>query len=608
MDFETTYHKGVRGASELGPMAYAMHPDTEVIVASVDTGDEIIVEEPHNIDWEALCQPGDEWVSHNRTFDAAIYHRVKYDAFIGCSDPLPKPLPDPPRWNCSADLGAYLGIKRSLPACAHYLLGEGDGDEKAAKKTRDKLNRKDLAWIKANMWEELLEYAGEDAYLTREIWVQHGAQMSEHERWLSEYTTKACLRGVGIDVDFVAHHLHRMKKVVFDLEQRIPWLHLTDTKGKYYTAQSRHGLLKHCNNVGIKPPPTTRKDDPKFDAWVDEVGEEADFAKALQQVRSANKVLNEFLAISKRIDVPSYQPWIMPYALKYRGAHHGRWSGDGGWNMQNPARDARFDVKIRHVFVPRYDDTVFVVSDLSQIEARVLLWEVGDEVQLEMIRRGMDVYETHARTSMGYNSPAPLKDVNPEMRRFAKARVLGLGYGAKWKTFVTMAHTYAGLELTPRESKIQVADYAKKNPAIPRYWKSCMNRVIRESKANGGDYFEELPSGEFLNYRNVRKEKRGWAADFQLGSHYRHIHGGLLTENRISGIARDVMGYSMRLIEENPETPVMWTMHDEVICEVPRSKADEYRLEIEQKLKTQPSWAAGLPVDCDSMILERYDK
>ena len=593
VDFESTYEKGVRGASELGPMPYAMHPDTDVFLASIDTGDETIVDHPENIDWSEFTQEGDEWVSHNRTFDMSLYHRVTYQGYTA----------RPEKWHCSADLTAYLGVTRGLDSAVKYLL-----DEEISKDVRKLFNcrtRKQI--MEREEWPEILKYAADDAYYTRELWVRYGDQMPEHERWLSEYTTKSCLRGVGIDIDFVEEKITIMKRVEHDLIKRMPWVGEPNKQGKPYTPASRHGLIAHCKEVGIEAPPTTAKGSPKFDAWVAANGDKADFALALGEYRSAHKLLGDLIKVRERVEVESYDDCVMPFGMKYRGAHTGRWSGDSGFNMQNPSRDAKFGIKIRNIFIPRFDDTVFVACDLSQIEARVLLWEAKDEPQLELIRGGMDLYEAHARLTMGYDDPRPMSVGDPEGRRYAKMRVLGLGYSAGGKTFKIYAWSVGGMDLTLQQANKEVKLYRKKNPLIVRYWQRRMNAVIRGSKRNGGSYFEELPSGEFLFYRDV-KEDKGFKAINQMGMGHRYFHGGLLTENRVSAISRDLIGLGVRRIESNKHTPVIWTMHDEVIVEVPRKHAGECQKEIEHKLTQIPEWADGLPVACESQILERYDK
>lgn len=619
IDFETTWQKDVRSIGTHGPLAYTMHPDTEVYLCSIYTedGDEI-VGHPSEIPWAKF--DGMEWVSHNRTFDLACFIRVSADMKLSVM---------PSEWHCSADMAAYLGIKRDLVSCVKFLLPE---EEPPEKEIRSLTNNKTYKQLREKLWEDLIEYAADDAYFTYELWRQWNHEFPEEERWLSQQLTETCLRGVAIDLDFCEEHIDRLEKELQGYIDRIPWVGTPNKQGKPNGPDARNALIARCGEIGIPAPKSTAKNSEAFNEWVEVVGDKADFALALSSYRSCKRVLDLLKTASRRTNVRGLPENVMPFAMKYRGTMTGRYSGDGGFNMQNPSRDAVHGCKIRNIFIPRSSDVVFVACDLSQIEARALLWEAGDEVQLEMIRNGVDVYEAHARASMGYDLDIPMKDGDPEGRRHAKVRVLGLGYGAGGKTFYTVAlrdhgidfaegfDEYAsGLEakgrtvtLTRKQYGIRMAnnvvkDFRTKNQLITRYWKRRMNAVIRGARDNDGDYFEELPSGRFLYYRDVHKDK-GWMATSQLGMNRRPIHGGLLTENRVSAISQDLITRATRLLDEHPNITVCWNMHDELICEVPRSEAEHYQKHIEEVMTSVPYWAEGLPIACESAIMERYDK
>lgn len=619
VDFESTWQKGIRAAGTHGPLAYAMHPDTEIYLCSICMPDnELIIGPPDQMPWDDIG--GMEWVSHNRTFDLACYKRVAADFDLNGG---------PKRWHCSADMTAWLGVKRSLDAAVKYLLPD---EVLPDKDPRSKTNNKTAAQIKAKMWDEIVEYAGEDAYYTRELWVQWSHEFPEEERWLSEQLTMTCHRGVAIDIDFAEPHIERLETKLQGYISRIPWIGTLNKQGKPNGPDARNALIDHCAEVGIIAPTSTAKDSEAFNDWVALVGEEADFAKAISSYRSCKRVLDLLKTAVKRTSVRGMQENVMPFSMKYRGTNTGRYSGDGGFNMQNPSRDEVHGVKIRNIFIPRSKDVVFVACDLSQIEARMLLFEAKDEVQLELIRNGMDVYESHGRTSMGYKLDIPMKEGDPEGRRHAKVRVLGLGYGAGGKTFYIVAlrdhkidfavgydefcelQKSRGQEVVIsrkqfgiRKAGVVVRDFRKKNPLITRYWKRRMNAIIRGAHDNDGDHFEELPSGRYLYYRDVHKDK-GWMATSQLGMGRRFIHGGLVTENRVSAMSQDLITRATKILEDTDGIKVCWNMHDELICEVPRKHAEDFQEYIEDVMTEVPDWAPGLPIACESHILERYDK
>ncbi|MGN0828102.1 MAG: DNA polymerase [Akkermansia sp.] len=118
--------------------------------------------------------------------------------------------------------------------------------------------------------------------------------------------------------------------------------------------------------------------------------------------------------------------------------------------MQNLHKGEHHGVDMRALFIPRPGHK-FVISDLSQIETRVLLYLAGDTTQLEEIAKGTSPYEAHARASMGWTG-GKLKEEDPGLYALAKARVLGLGFGCGKVRFSDLAKSMVGIELTPEEA------------------------------------------------------------------------------------------------------------------------------------------------------------
>ena len=173
-----------------------------------------------------------------------------------------------------------------------------------------------------------------------------------------------------------------------------------------------------------RPPASTDTKSEEFGLWLEQHEKQADFILAVQQWRQANRLLSVLETMHER-EVDG----TLHYGLKYFGATHtGRWSGDAGLNLQNLPGKAFAGVDARACLVPRSGKR-FIIGDFAQIEARVTCWLAGDEGTLALLRSGVDIYEAHARRTMHYSDPRPLKGVNPDMRQFAKCRVLALGFG-----------------------------------------------------------------------------------------------------------------------------------------------------------------------------------
>jgi DNA polymerase len=246
----------------------------------------------------------------------------------------------------------------------------------------------------------------------------------------------------------------------------------------------------------------------------------------------------------------------------------------------------------------------FVVADLAQVQARILLWLAGDTTMLDLIRSGVDLYEAHARSTMGYSDPRTIKDVDPDKRQFAKMRVLQLGFACGAAKFQSSAATMYKVKMDLARAKREVDDYRRKSPGITRLWKQ-LDDAARASR--GGTFTCELPSGRAINYFNVANAGGELTAQVERGGFRKKIYGGLLTQNLVAGINRDILADAVLRIEA-AGIPVVLHVHDEVICEVDDYMVDEAARMVHDVMTTPPAWADGLPVGSDVKTYDHYQK
>jgi len=82
-------------------------------------------------------------------------------------------------------------------------------------------------------------------------------------------------------------------------------------------------------------------------------------------------------------------------------------------------------------------------------------------------------------------------------------------------------------------------------------------------------------------------------------------YGGMLTENVVQAIARDLMAEAMVRVEV-AGYPIILTVHDEIISEL--LKGAKSQTEFERLTAICPEWAAGCPIAVEGGMVETYQK
>lgn len=252
------------------------------------------------------------------------------------------------------------------------------------------------------------------------------------------------------------------------------------------------------------------------------------------------------------------------------------------------------------------------VADYSQIEARVLLWLAGDEDGLDIFRRGEDIYADMA------------KAIDPErpQRQLGKVAILGLGYGMGAKKFVEAAKGY-GLAIDLETAQKTVDAYRSKYWRVKRLWKATEAAAKQGGDVDGwymeGRFlYHVLPSGRRLAYPDAEVQLRQATWGQTLALTYMGTnpytrkwerqwgYGGLLVENIVQAIARDVMAAALLRCERSGVYQPILSVHDEIIAEASRYLGDVD--EFKQIVSELPAWAEGLPVAAEAFACQRYHK
>jgi DNA polymerase len=590
IDFETYYDRDY-SLKKMDAYSYVHHPKFDCYLMSVFGSDFKWIGHPKDFNQWHLFENA-ILVAHNAAFDSLVFRRLQEKGII--PSPLSSdlcPLTSGQTWRCTASLAVYLSAPRSLKGACKQLLNI-DVD----KTQRSKASGQSGADLFGN--EAMFAYALEDARLCFLLWEKFNHLWPDDEQELATLTFEWAQEGIAVDLQTLEKSIQTLETQRFNAVQNLPWVDDPDSD----TPLSHSKLAITCREAGIPCPVSLAMDDPDCEAWEEKYGPEYPWVDSMRTFRRTNMLLSRFYAVRSRV---RKSDGCFPYALKYFGAVPGRWSGDAGFNVQNMPRGELFGADLRKCFVPK-SGNVFIIADLCQIEPRILAWLIEDEAFLSLVRSGVDIYEAHARSTMGYSDSRPLKESDPDKRALAKARVLGLGYGCGPQKFVTVAKNLGSIDISFADAKKTVADFRSKNPRISRLW----NQLDRDFKRSaGGDYSIELPSGRVLRYFNVAKTPRGYyAAATERGGKLRSLYGCLLTENLVQATARDLFAEHLLQIHRAGIGRIVFHVHDEVIVEVPAFCADEAREQIQAIMSITPDWLSGCPVAAESKILNRYTK
>jgi hypothetical protein len=576
IDFESFYSKECT-VGDMGAWHYARATDIYLVSMAGDDGLRF-VGHPKDAPWEQVHD--ETWVMHNAAFDLTLLDCLVEKAIV--------PFTHAKEVFDTADMTAFLGFPRSLKEASHFLLGT-----EVSKDVRDKMKGKQWEGMTPEFQEDVRKYALADAENTLKLWLEHGSKWPEDERGISALTRAMTMRGVPVNAARLKESEEVLTKTSLKTRDLLPW-------HPARPALSLHAVRDQCALEGIWAPDSFAEKEEQAQVWEEEFADKFPWVTAVRDHRKANKHLKTISTMLTR----TRPDGRMGYDLKYFGATTGRDSGSGGWNAQNMPRDIVSGVDIRSM-IEAPEGKVLVVCDLAQIEARCILWLAKDRETLDLLRTGVDVYEAHARATMGYADTRPLKDVDKAMRQLAKARVLGLGFGCGAKKFQVVAKMMANLDIEEAEAERIVSDYRSSNPKIVALWRSLQRAL---EKSAGASLNVRLPKGRTLTYREIKGERGEFSGVIpRNGKMMRSkLYGGLLAENLTQAFARDIFMDRVSILSGRYE--VILRVHDEVVCLVDESSAEESLKDIESTMATAPDWCADLPVGAEATLTKQYVK
>lgn len=281
---------------------------------------------------------------------------------------------------------------------------------------------------------------------------------------------------------------------------------------------------------------------------------------------------------------------------------------------------------LRHSLIPD-PDRVYVSGDFTQVELRVLLALAGQMDKVELLASGGKPYQDMAQ--LIFHRPI---DKHNDVKEYTigKNSVLGQGFQMGAAKFHSRYAPEETMETCEEVTRIYRKEWA---PMVPKLWYALEAAAIRTVHENRpyeayGVMFQledgwltaRLPSGRKLWYRNPRACRKAvpWdptdvrpAYTYEAQKMGRWItveaFGGLITENVVQGLARDLLVWAMFKAEASG-FPLVLTVHDEILAEPLRADADMEALK--QLMCEIPDWARAMnvPIAAEMWTGDRYRK
>lgn len=631
LDFET-YWSTSHSLSSMNPIAYVMHPDTEVQSVSICIGDDdpvfIIGEERIRAALEEVDFSDALVVAHNNSeFDAmlAAWRFNVRPKMWGCT--LAMARPHTRLLNGSLSLGAVakaLGIEEEKLS----LEDVNTKGKKVKDFTRDERRR-------------LRAYNNRDTILCRNIFKHLAPLTSKKEMQIIDMTIRMLVEPVfeldkKLLLDALKEERLRKRQAIMAVAAAAG-IHTDNAeeamRDTLMSQQKFAGLLV---SLGAEVPMKESKTTPgkmipalaKTDEGLLKLIEHEDpRVQVAAGARLGIKSTQLETRIESFIRVAEVCGGRMPMPYRYYGAEAtGRLSGTMKLNMQNMPRVDEKEPKpadVLRLSLLAPEDCVVVVVDSSNIELRVTHAISGQDDTVEMLRNKQDLYCDFASTLFGR-----LITKADFMERFiGKTAHLGLQYGASWEAFQRMVRilsTQIGkpMNMTEAECRNVVSLWRSRHSMISDrtvgMWGRC-DRAI-EAMYNGVTIDVDkrglcktaheaiiLPSGRMLYYPDLRREKRAdgkWEWKYGRGRSERRIYSSMLLENISQAASRDIV--FEQTLEIAKLVKVVSSTHDECGSIVKEELAEETLARNIKIFSTPPKYWPDLPLAAEGGYAKRY--
>ncbi len=627
LDFETRSHVSL---PKVGAYRYAAHPSTEIICMSWAIGWDM-----SPVTWvpgEPIPREFAEWKGPYRAWNAG-FERLIWHHILRLESYLKLPALD--RWYDTAAEAAALSLPRALGKAADVLQVPIQKDAEGRKlmlkysKPRKRKGRPLEWWSDPADLQRIYRYCETDVAAEREV-ARIMPHLLERDVWLLDQRVND--RGIRLDMPLVRAAQAAVEEEREKANARISEL----TQGDADSVTKVAALTKWINER-YPEVDNLRKDTVKVAL---SNGPPEDVREALQLRQDVGRTsLAKWFKVD---DVVGYRDRARGL-LRYHAAGTGRWGGQL-LQPQNFPRPTVPDVEslipallrgespgmealvslLRSMVIPA-DGHRFMSGDYSQIELRILAWLSGGT--------WLDK-PYHRMAGVIYGVPWETIEKDTPEYGIGKNAELGCGYGMGWKKFKDYVYTATGSTPDDDMAKRAVYAYRDSHKNVTNYWREVEEAALAALRnpdevqrvgrvrylAQGQFLWAVLPSGRGIGYAlpKIVMQETPWGTE-RPAIQYEGIdtrsggrvwgtiqtYGGHLVENIVQAVARDIMAEAMLRLEA-AGYPVVLTVHDEILCEVPEGQGSLE--EFEQLMTVKPTWGETAPVEAECWEGDRWRK
>ena len=350
------------------------------------------------------------------------------------------------------------------------------------------------------------------------------------------------MAGVLLDLEFLGALSEQLARRLAELEEEL-YRHVGHSFNLNSTQQLSDVLF---GELGLKPPEGGRKT---------ASGHFSTAAPVLEALREDHPVVSLILEQRELSKLKSTYADTLPQQVNpVTGRVHTSYSQTGSVtgrlassepNLQNIPIRTELGREIRRAFVAAPGHLLLSV-DYSQIELRIVAHMAGDKAMIKAFKEDQDIHSATAAAVFGVDP----EQINPEMRRRAKAVNFGLIYG------MTPFGLTRATDFTLAEAEEFVKVYFERFPGVRRYLDEVRVKAAEagyvETLLGRRRYFPEFAAGAPHNIR-ARAEREA-------------------TNSPIQGTAADIikramLGLPQALQEAGLSARMLLQVHDELVFE-----------------------------------------